>query len=63
MNRVLLDAIEQALMGTPYESLIRELFYGEQTTVIMCLECGNSRRRPDPFLEYLIDVKGKKGLE
>jgi hypothetical protein len=50
-------------MGTPYESLIRELFYGEQTTVIMCLECGNSRRRPDPFLEYLIDVKGRKGLE
>lgn len=29
----------------------------------MCLECGNSRRRPDPFLELIVEVKGKKGLE
>lgn len=29
LNRVLLDAIEQALFGTPYESLIKELFFGE----------------------------------
>ena len=29
LNRVLMDAIEQALGGTPYEDLVRALFYGE----------------------------------
>lgn len=39
LNRVLMDAIEQSLFGTPYESLIRELYYGQQNTVITCMEC------------------------
>ena len=51
------------MFGTPYESLIKELFFGEQTTVIMCLECGNDRRRPDPFLDLMLGVKGFKDVE
>jgi hypothetical protein len=58
-----MDAIEKALRGTLYEDIVRALFYGEQTSVIMCLECGNSRGRPDPFLEILLTVKGMKDLQ
>ena len=63
LNRVLIDAIDQALSDTPYESLVRELFFGQQTTVIKCLECGNSRGRPDPFLELQLAVKNMKNVE
>ena len=58
-----MDAIEQALSGTPYESLVRELYFGQINTVIMCLECGKARKRDEPFLDLMIDVKGIKGVE
>lgn len=45
LNRVLVEAIEAALAGTMYESLIRELYFGQYDTVIMCMECGEGRRR------------------
>jgi ubiquitin C-terminal hydrolase len=63
LNRVLVDAIEQALSGTPYESLIRELYFGELTSVIMCLECGNARKRPEPLLDLMLTVKGFKNVQ
>lgn len=28
----------------------------------MCLECGNDRRRPDPFLDLMLSVKGFKDV-
>jgi hypothetical protein len=31
--------------------------------VIMCLECGNARRRPDPFLDLMLTVKNFKNVE
>ncbi len=29
----------------------------------MCLECGKARKRDEPFLDLMIDVKGIKGVE
>ncbi len=51
------------MTGTPYESLIKELFFGMQDTVITCLECGKSRRRPEPFLDLMLNVKGSKDVQ
>ena len=63
LNRVLFEAIEIALSGTVYESLIQELYFGQQNTVITCTQCNQSRKRPEPFLDLMLTVKGNKGVE
>ena len=63
LNRVLLDAIEQAMEGTPYSSLIRELFFGQLDTVVICSQCKTQRRTPEPFLDLALAVKGHKSLQ
>jgi len=63
LNRVMFDAIETSLNGTMYDGLIQELYFGTQTTLITCLQCGNSRSRPEPFLDLPLKVSGMKGVE
>jgi len=57
LNRVLFDAIEQALSGTVYDSIAQELFFGTQQTVVTCVDCNTSRSRGEPFLDLGLQVK------
>ena len=63
LNRILFDALEQSLAGTEYDSVIQELFFGTQNSVITCDECKQSRVRPDRFLDLGLQVKGYKGVQ
>jgi ubiquitin C-terminal hydrolase len=60
---VLFEAIETALSGTAYDSLIQELYFGHQNTVITCTLCNQSRKRPERFLDLMLSVKNNKGVE
>lgn len=62
LNRVLFDAIEQALQGTVYDSLIHQLYFGMQCNVIKCLQCDGTRKRQEDFFDLYLDVKGLKGV-
>ena len=63
LNRVLFDALEKALTGTPYDSLIKDLYFGEQASIITCTECGTPRKGSEPFLDLALQVEGVKGVE
>ena len=61
-NRVLFDAIEQALKGTDQENLIDDLFFGNNAGYLKCKECSSSRSIPDKFLDIPCFVEGNKGV-
>ena len=56
------EAIETALKDTIYESLVEEMFFGVQTSFIICTECGNSRDIREKFLDLPLHVQGVKGV-
>lgn len=56
------EAVEKSLSSTSYDGLVQELFFGNQNTVLTCLQCGKSRKRPEPFLDLPLQVKGIKGV-
>lgn len=58
-----MDGIESAMTGTTHESLIREVFFGMLDTVVICCECQVSRKRPEPYLDLMLNVKGFKNIE
>lgn len=53
----------QSLIGCPAASVIRDLYGGTMVNVVQCLECANLSRRPEPFHDLSIPVKGMAGLE
>ena len=57
------EAIETALKGTFYESLIEDMFFGEASSYITCTECGNSRTSQEKYLDIPLMVDGFKGVK
>jgi len=45
LTRVLVEALEQSLLGTEYDSAMEEFFFGVQNTVVTCSACNESRIR------------------
>jgi len=62
LNRILFEAIEEALKGTLYESLIEEMFFGVAHQFITCSECGNASKVTEKFLDIPLFVDGIKGV-
>ena len=62
MNRILFEAIEVALKGTVYESLVEEMFFGVTTSYITCPECGNAMTVREKFIDLPLHVEGFKGV-
>ena len=50
-NRVLFDAIEQALKGTDKEHLIDDMFFGSNAGYLRCNVCSLGRDIPEKFLD------------
>ena len=44
MNRILIEALELCLKGTPYDSLIQELYFGSINSTLTCTECAQPRK-------------------
>ena len=63
LTRVLVEALEQSLHGTEYDSAMEEFFFGVQNTVVTCSACNESRIRQDKFLDLGLQIKGRKGVE
>lgn len=62
LNRVLFDTIERSLQGTPYDALIDDLYRGNLSHLIVCQQCGVSRKREEKFLDIMLQVKGCSGV-
>ena len=62
LNRILFEAIETTLRGTPYETLIDEMFFGTSTSYITCAECGNQLTVEEKFMDLPLYVEGFKGV-
>ena len=43
LNRILFEAIEKALKGTFYETLVQDMYFGVNVNYITCLTCGTVR--------------------
>jgi hypothetical protein len=57
--RVLFDAIERSVAGTPQHNLINELYQGKLTDYVKCVNCSNESRREDLFLDLSLTVKNE----
>ena len=62
MNRILFEAIEESLKGTVYESLVEEMFFGVNTSYIVCPECGAVIKVDEKFIDLPLHVQGIKGV-
>jgi ubiquitin C-terminal hydrolase len=51
------------LKQTPYDTLIQQLYTGLLSNLIICQQCGVSRKREETFLDLPIQVKGLAGVE
>jgi hypothetical protein len=54
LNRLLFDLIERALKDTVYESLIDDLYKGTLSNMIICQQCGVSRKSEERYLDLVI---------
>lgn len=63
LNRILFSAIEDSLIGTPGQTLIRELYHGTIVNQIKCLKCGNISEREENFLDLTVTIAERSGLE
>ena len=57
--RVLFDAIEKSVQGTPEENMIKKLYEGEMDDYVRCLNCNHESTRNDTFLDVSLTVKSK----
>ena len=57
--RVLFDAIEKSVQGTPEENMIKKLYEGEMDDYVRCLKCNHESTRNDTFLDVSLTVKSK----
>lgn len=57
--RVLFDAIEKSVQGTPEENMIKKLYEGEMIDYVKCKTCEHESKRQDTFLDLSLTVKSK----
>lgn len=57
--RVLFDAIEKSVQGTPEENMIKKLYEGEMIDYVKCQTCANESNRQDTFLDLSLTVKSQ----
>ena len=57
--RVLFDAIEKSVQGTPEENMIKKLYEGKMIDYVKCSNCNQESKRKDTFLDLSLTVKSK----
>lgn len=57
--RVLFDAIEKSVQGTPEENMIKKLYEGKMIDYVRCSKCNNESKRKDTFLDLSLTVRSK----
>jgi ubiquitin carboxyl-terminal hydrolase 47 len=57
--RVLFDAIEKSVQGTPEENMIKKLYEGKMIDYVRCSNCNQESKRKDTFLDISLTVKSK----
>jgi ubiquitin C-terminal hydrolase len=57
--RVLFDAIERSVTGTPQQNLINELYQGKLTDYVKCVNCAIESSREDLFLDLSLTVRNE----
>ena len=62
LSRVLFDAINRSLSGTPYQDLIYNLYKGTACNQIICKTCGTTREIEEEFWDLLLQVSGFSSL-
>lgn len=63
LNRVLFNAIEKSLVGTPGSDLINRLYGGSLVNLTQCLMCGYVSEREEQFLDLTIPVVGSANVQ
>lgn len=60
--RVLFDAIEQSYeMAGESSEVIQNLYQGQQSSYVRCLECGNESGRQETFLDISLPIRNEFG--
>ena len=57
MNRILIEGLEACLKGTPYDSLIQQLYFGSINNTLTCTECAQPRKTGQNFLDLILEVQ------
>jgi hypothetical protein len=60
--RVLLDALEQVMKGTPNEKLIQNLWQGKLLDYVQCKECRTESSRSDVFQDLSLVIQVRDAL-
>lgn len=55
--RVLFDAIEESVKGTPDENMINSMYEGTYKDYVKCLNCKHESKRQDKFLDLSLTVR------
>jgi ubiquitin C-terminal hydrolase len=59
LSRLLIDALERALVKTKGSSLVPALYKGLLVNQVQCLHCGTRSDRPESFYDVLLQVEPK----
>eukprot|EP00118_Oscarella_pearsei_P005571 m.25698 g.25698 ORF g.25698 m.25698 type:complete len:1114 (+) comp28916_c0_seq2:103-3444(+) len=60
--RVLLDNLEQKMVGTVVEGTIPKLFEGKMESYVKCTQVDYTSSRTEPFMDIQLNIKGKKNI-
>lgn len=62
LNRILFNAIGEALMSTSQAKLIDTIYQGTFVNMIICQNCKRVSRRTEDFLDLTLPLTGLKNL-
>lgn len=63
LNRVLFEAMERSLKGTPSENFLTDLYQGTLLDQIICQECNNVKSKTDKFSDISLAIRGVNTLQ
>lgn len=62
LNNILFDALEKCFKGTQHVKFIPDLFFGKQSSYVLCDECSHKRSQVEDFLQLNLQVSNLKGV-
>lgn len=57
-----LDKLEQSMKDGPMRNLVKSIFLGQSTSIMLCSNCGNTRMNHEDFSTLNLQVKNQKDI-
>lgn len=63
LNRILMDKLELAMLGSPVQNRLNSLFVGAMKSYVKCVDVQYESSRVEPFWDIQLNVRGLQNLQ